>query len=130
MSEDRDSSKPEKDTRWKKGGPSPNPHGRKGKPREKKNAASQALDQEITYVVNGQRKKSTVREGTALKLAKEAVEGNKAAIKMLLNWEKAARTEERAIQDSAVAYPLNEDDLKTIDTVCERIRATSSKLPS
>lgn len=130
MSDAVDDPGPKKDTKWIKGGPSPNPHGRKGKPREKKNAASQALDQEITYVVNGRRKKSTVREGTALKLAKEAVEGNKAAIKMLLNWEKAARTDEKATQDSAVAYPLNEDDLKTIDAICERIRATSPKSPS
>jgi hypothetical protein len=120
-----DAGKPKKSTRWEKGGPTPNPYGRRGKPRDADSAPSKALDQAVSFKLNGKEKKSTVRERMALQLAKQALDGDKPALKILLAWEKASKTEKKAEATSAASYPLNEDDLKTIDSICERIRSTS-----
>lgn len=76
------------------------------------------------FTLNGKRKKSTIRKHAALKLAKDAAEGDKKALKMLLEWERAAQNEKKAEAVFSAQYPLAEDDCRTIDNICARIRAT------
>lgn len=113
-------------TSWEKGGPSPNPAGRagKGKSRDHDSAATRALDQPVYPTIDGKRKKLTAREGMAMRLASDALKGDKGAIKILLSWEKASREARKADEAFAANYPVTEDDLKTIDGICARIRAT------
>jgi hypothetical protein len=46
---------------------------------------------------------------------------------MLLDWERAAKMDRKTEAASAARYPLNEDDLKTIDSICDRIRSTRKR---
>lgn len=122
MIDDHSNPSPEKDTRWKRGGPSPNPYGRKGKPRNRDNAATAALDQPVSVRLNGKTTKKTVRDASALKLGQEATSGDPKALKTLLDWERYERSQAAGV--GSASYPLNEDDLRTIDAICLRIRLT------
>jgi len=110
---------------FKKGQPSANPKGR-GKGKKPKNAITQALDQPVYVTLDGKRKKLTAREAAAYRMAADAVKGDKAAFKMLMAMESAARDVQAAETALAANYPPNEDDLKTIEGICHRIRSTPS----
>ena len=118
--------KPRKDTRWKRGGPTPNKYGRAGKPRDASSMASRAFDEKVFVTQDGKRRKLTKREVAAITIATDAAKGDKAAVKLMLSWMRQDEERKATAADAEArsTYRLSADDLKTIEGILARLRGT------
>jgi hypothetical protein len=131
MSDDSDGGTgdaPKRDGRWRAGQESPNPFGRKGKPKNPKSVISTAVEERVIVTQNGRRKKLSKLEAAAVQLANQAAQGDLKAIKQIRDWlrEDEARKPDEMWAGGAANYALVEDDLKTIANAVERIKAAGS----
>lgn len=75
--------KPPKHGQFKKGQPSANPRGRKKKSRNFSTLLDKALQETVTIVKNGLKKKMTAQEAIALTMIANAIKGNDRAIERI-----------------------------------------------
>jgi hypothetical protein len=96
------------------------------RPRDFSGAAAAAFDEKVIVTQDGKRRKLTKREVAAISIATAAAKGDKAAIKLMLSWmrEDEARKASAANAEARANYRLDADDMKTIESICARVRAT------
>lgn len=76
---------PPKHSQFKKGQPSANPRGRKRKSRNFSILLNEALQERVTVIKNGLKKKMTAQEAIAITMVANAIKGNDRAIDRVLN---------------------------------------------
>ena len=117
--------KPPKDTRFKKGAPSPNPHGRPPKIESIHASVLRCLSQEIKVTTaDGEVRDMQKRDVIAERLVQKAANGDMQATKIIcqIDEEQAlCQTEQQAIVDAAVEEEQSEKNKKFRETILQMV---------
>jgi hypothetical protein len=107
-------------TRFKEG-TSGNPGGRPQCSKNRSAIIRKVLGQVVTGEVDGRKKKIALSEAILLRAARDALNGNAAAIKtVLMLWKES---EDAAAAEFEAEYPYNEKDHQVIDECYARMKA-------
>lgn len=115
--------KPPKHSQFKKGQPSANPRGRKKKSRNFAVLLSKALQETVTVVKNGLKKKMTAQEAITLTLVASAIKGNDRAIERIFKLFPEQHPKEAARQlNAAMDLELDALDSDMLNKLHELIK--------
>jgi hypothetical protein len=112
--------KPPRHTRFKKGEPSANPHGR-----PRKNLAAllvEGLNKKVVVTENGRRRKITVREAITQQLINKSATADLRATKMLLDMIKDAEKQAGTASAPEPPPPFTAADEEVVEQLIERLR--------
>lgn len=112
---------PPERTRWKKGEPSPNPHGRpKGSPNRSKTLLK-VFHELVDANIAGKRTRMPSAEATVRVLMQSALKGNLTAISQVMKfWIEAEAASEKS---KVPEYPFSDGDRAVIAEIHERMKA-------